>query len=87
MEEREQSLEATIASGDRELSLSQQAMELHKKKVSKDHLLNEPKRLCICLLIAINIVHKVTISLFLFFHHHPHQFFNYRIAGFSHGQL
>jgi len=33
MEEREQSLEATIASGERELNLTQQAMELQKKKV------------------------------------------------------
>lgn len=35
MEEREQSLEATIGSGERELSLAQQVMELHKKKVMK----------------------------------------------------
>ena len=35
MEEREQSLEATIGSGERELSLAQQTMELHKKKVIK----------------------------------------------------
>lgn len=34
MEERGQSLEAAITSGERELSLAQQAMELHKKKVN-----------------------------------------------------